>query len=232
MKKIIITLSLVMASMGIINAQTVVVEEEVNKAPTNNVPAYKPSKTDAGFMMELTSYGGFDEIGLKGKFGNSIGFNFLFNLKYKLANKVQLVSQVGINYENYSFTKTDTNTTFPTSVSNNEMDRFSVTAASLSLGARFKLKKSLYTELGATGKWNFSKVYNYEDKDLNGNKREVFVHDVAYLKDITADAYVRLGVKGISLVAYYCLTDMMQTADYAPVVYETPRLRLGISLGL
>lgn len=231
MKKVIITLSLVMASMGIINAQTVVVEEEVNKAPTNNVPAYKPSKTDAGFMMELTSYGGFDEKGLKGKFGNSIGFNFLFNLKYKLANKVQLVSQVGINYENYSFIKTDTNTTFPTSVSNNEMDRFSVTAASLSLGARFKLKKSLYTELGATGKWNFSKVYNYETKDVNGNKTEVFVHDLAYIKDITADAYFRLGVKGISLVAYYRLTDMMQTASYAPVVYETPRLRLGISLG-
>jgi hypothetical protein len=112
------------------------------------------------------------------------------------------------------------------------MDRFSVTAASLSLGARFKLKKSLYTELGAMGKWNFSKVYNYEDKDLNGNKREVFVHDLAYIKDITADAYVRLGVKGISLVAYYRLTDMMQTAGYAPIVYETPRLRLGITLGL
>jgi hypothetical protein len=232
MKKVIITLSLVIASMGIINAQTVVVEEEVNKAPTNNLPAYKPSKTDAGFMMDFTSYGGFDEKGLKGKFGNSFGFNILFNLKYKLAKKVQLVSQVGINFENYSFTKIDTNTPFPTTVSNNEMDRFSVTAASLSLGARFKLKKSLYTELGAMGKWNFSKVYNYETKNENGNKTEVFEHDLAYIKDITADAYVRLGVKGISLVAYYRLTDMMQTAGYAPIVYETPRLRLGITLGL
>ena len=37
--------------------------------------------------------------------------------------------------------------------------------------------------------------------------------------------------KGNQLVAYYRLTDMMQTAGYAPVVYETPRLRLGISLG-
>ena len=232
MKKVIITLSLVMASLGIINAQTVVVEEEVNKAPTTNLPAYTPSKTDAGFIMDFTSYGGFDENGLKGKFGNSIGFNILFNLKYKLANKIQLVSQVGINWENYSFTKNDTNTTFPTAVSNNDMDRFSITAASLSLGARFKLKRSLYTEIGAMGKWNFSKVYNYETKDVNGNKTEVFVHDLAYIKDIAADAYLRLGVKGISLVAYYRLTDMMQTASYAPVVYETPRLRLGISLGL
>jgi hypothetical protein len=232
MKKVIITLSLVMASLGIINAQTVVVEEEVNKAPTDQMPAFTPSKTDAGFMMELTSYGGFDEKGLKGKFGNSIGINILFNLKYRLANKIQLVSQVGINFENYSFTKIDTNTPFPTTVSNNEMDRFSVTAASLSLGARFKLKKSLYTELGAMGKWNFSKVYNYETKNENGNKTEVFVHDLAYIKDITADAYVRLGVKGISLVAYYRLTDMLQTAGYAPIVYETPRLRLGITLGL
>jgi hypothetical protein len=231
MKKVIITLSLVIASMGIINAQTVVVEEEVNKAPTSPMPAFTPSKTDAGFMMELTSYGGFDEKGLKGKFGTSIGINILFNLKYRLANKIQLVSQVGINYENYSFTKTDSNINFPTDTTNNEMDRFSVTAASLSLGARFKLKKSLYTEIGAMGKWNFSKVYNFEDK-LNGNKREVFVHDLAYIKDITADAYLRLGVKGISLVAYYRLTDMMQTAGYAPIVYETPRLRLGITLGL
>jgi hypothetical protein len=232
MKKVIITLSLVIASMGIINAQTLVVEEEVNKAPTNNVPAYKPSKTDAGFMMDFTSYGGFDEKGLKGKFGNSFGFNILFNLKYKLAKKVQLVSQVGINFENYSYTKSDTNTTFPPAISNNDMDRFSVTAASLSLGARFKLKKSLYTEIGAMGKWNFSKVYNYETKNGNGNKTEVFEHDLAYIKDITADAYVRLGVKGFSLVAYYRLTDMMQTAGYAPIVYETPRLRLGITLGL
>lgn len=232
MKKIIITLSLVIASLGIINAQTVVVEEEVNKAPNNIGPAFTPSKTDVGFIVDFTSYGGFDEKGLKGKFGNSFGFNMLFNLKYKLSNKVQLVSQVGMNWENYSFTKTDTNTTFPTDVKNNEMDRFSVTAVSLSLGARFKLKKSLYTELGAMGKWNFSKIYNYETKDGNDNKMEVFVHDLAYIKDITADAYLRLGVKVISLVAYYRLTDMMQTASYAPVAYETPRLRLGISLGL
>jgi hypothetical protein len=232
MKKVIITLSLVMASMGIINAQTVVVEEEVNKAPSNIGPVYKPSKTSFGFMFDFTGYAGFDEKGLKGKLGNSIGFNMLYNLKYKFTNTVQLVSQVGINWENYSFTKTDTNTIFPTAVSNNDMDRFSITAASLSLGSRFKLKKSLYTEIGAMGKWNFSKVYNYETKDANGNKTEIFVHDLAYIKDITADAYLRLGVKGISLVAYYRLTDMMQTASYAPVVYETPRLRVGISLGL
>jgi hypothetical protein len=232
MKKKIITLTLVLASFGIINAQTVVIEEEVDKPKVNSGKNYKTSKTEAGFIVDFTFYGGFDEKGLKGKFNNSIGANILFNLKYKLASNVQLISQVGINNENYSFTKTDTNTTFPSSVGNNMMERFSLTAASFSLGARFKLKKSLYTELGAFGKWNFLKVYNYEDKDANGNKREVFVHDVLFLNDLTADAYFRLGVKGFSVVAYYRLTNMVKTASYAPVVYETPRLRLGISFGL
>jgi len=232
MKKIIVTFTLIMASLAITNAQTVVIEEEVNPVPLNLMQKIAEDKTEAGFIFEGTFYGGLDEKGLKGKLGNSLGFNFLFNLKYKLAKKVQLISQVGINWENYSFSKTDTNTTFPSVVSNNSMERFSLTAAAFSLGARFKLKKSLYTELGAMGKWNFSKVYNYEDKDVNGNKREVFVHDLAFINDFTTDAYLRLGVKGISLVAYYRLTNMMQTASYAPVVYETPRLRLGISLGL
>lgn len=232
MKKIIVTFTLIMVSLAITNAQTVVIEEEVNPAPVKQTQKFAEDKTEAGFIFEGTFYGGLDEKGLKGKLGNSLGFNFLFNLKYKLAKKVQLISQVGINYENYSFSKTDTNTTFPSVVSNNSMERFSLTAAAFSLGARFKLKKSLYTELGAMGKWNFSKVYNYEDKDVNGNKREVFVHDLAFINDFTSDAYLRLGVKGISLVAYYRLTNMMQTASYAPVVYETPRLRLGISIGL
>lgn len=228
MKKIITIIGLMLISSAYTQAQTVVIEETVSRDTVNTA---KQDRIGLGLMLDFTFYGGADEKGLEGKLANSLGINTSINLKYKLHKNLKLVSQLGINVENYAFKKTDTNTTFPSSL-NNSSDRFMVTALSLSLGARVNLGKGFYAEAGAVAKWNFANAYNYETKDANGNNVEVFVRNLNYIKDFNYDAYARIGYEAINIVGYYRLNDMFQTTGIAPVVYEVPRLRLGISIGI
>ena len=64
------------------------------------------------------------------------------------------------------------------------------------------------------------------------NVNEVTIKDLNYINQFNYDAYARLGYKAISIVAYYRMNDMFSVSNIAPVVYEMPRLRLGISLGM
>ncbi|MES2379681.1 MAG: hypothetical protein V4538_01480 [Bacteroidota bacterium] len=228
MKKIITIIGLMLIGSAYTKAQTVVVEETVTRDTVNT---NKQNKVSLGLMLDFTFYGGANEKGLEGTLANSLGVNTAINLKYKLHKNLKLVSQFGINVENYAFKKTDTNTSFPSTL-NNSVDRFMVTALSLSLGARVSLGKGFYAEAGAMAKWNFANAYNYETKDANGNNVEVFVRDLNYIKNFNYDAYARIGYEVINIVAYYRLNDMFQTTSIAPVVYEVPRLRLGISIGM
>lgn len=230
MNKSSLIVAMFFASIFSLNAQTVVLEEEVTKA-IDSTNALIEEKLQLGTMFDFTFYGGGDEKGFKGTLANSLGFNLLFNLKYKLNNSISLISQTGFNIETYAFKKADTNTIFPTNQTYDN-ERFTISALSLSLGARIKVYKKLYTEIGAMSKWNFSKVHNYETKDGNGNFMDVYVHDLGYIKDFNHDAYFRLGYSAINVVAYYRLNNMFQKVNYAPTVYELPRLRLGISIGL
>jgi hypothetical protein len=227
MKKISLLVCLVIGTY-LANAQTVVIEETVQKDTTQ---VQKKKSISLGFMLDFTFYGGADEKGLKGTLANSGGVNALLNAKWPLRKGIMMVFQTGFNFENYAYQRSDTNNVFPTPL-NNDIDVFMLSAYSLSAGARFKVYKSFYTELGAMGKWNFSNAINYQTKDANKNHVEVFVRDLNYVSDFNADAYLRLGYKFINFVAYYRLNDVFKANSIAPVVYELPRLRLGISLGI
>ena len=71
-----------------------------------------------------------------------------------------------------------------------------------------------------------------EKNDANGNVNEITIKDLNYINQFNYDAYARLGYKAISIVAYYRLNNVFSVSNIAPVVYEIPRLRLGISLGM
>ncbi|MFA9214021.1 MAG: hypothetical protein ACEQSR_09275 [Candidatus Methylacidiphilales bacterium] len=228
MKKTILAFIIIISSF-MLKAGAVVVEEPVNKTDTTKQTG---SKFSVGFMLDYTLLNLLDEKGLKGVFDdNGFNINILINVKYNLTKNINLISQFGYNYELYSFEKGDTNTTFPTAVSTNYSERFLLHAISLGIGARINLNKKVYTEFGVMSKFNFSKTYNYEAKNSNGNPIEVYVRDLNYIKDFNHDAYFRLGYNYVNLFAYYRLNDMFKPSNYAPVVYELPRLRIGISYG-
>lgn len=230
MNKTILTMAIIIAGFCNLNAQTVVLDEEVSKT-IDSTKVTKEDKLSSGFMIDFTFYGGGDEKGFKGTLENSLGVNFYFNIKYKLNNTFSIVSQSGYNFESHAFKKSDTNTVFPSNIKN-DMENFTVSAFVLSLGTRVNIYKKLYTEIGVMSKYNFSKVHYYQTKDVNNNLMEVYVHDLAYIKDFNHDAYVRIGYGVVNFVGYYRLNDMFQKVSYTPAVYEVPRLRLGISFGL
>ena len=87
-------------------------------------------------------------------------------------------------------------------------------------------------EIGAFAKYNYTRDLYFEKNDKNGNVNEVTIKNLNYINQFNYDAYARIGYKAISIVAYYRLNDMFSVSNIAPVVYELPRLRLGISLGM
>lgn len=226
-KSIIITILLF--SSVLLQAQTVVIEETVDK-PDQKIT--KPSSIQGGAIWDLTFYGGADQKGIEGSLANSIGFNFLINAKYKLNKHFLTIGYLGFNTENYGFKKTsDNNSSFPRNDTNN-LEKYILGAISGGLGMRFTSNKKAFLEIGAFAKYNYTRDLYFEKNDKNGNVNEVTIKDLNYINQFNYDAYARIGYKSISIVAYYRLNDMFSVSNIAPVVYELPRLRLGISLGM
>ena len=227
MRKSILT-SILLIITFLLQAQTVVIEETVEK-PAQKIT--KPNIIAFGMMWDLTFYGGADQKGIAGTLANSVGLNVLINAKYKLNKHFLTVGYLGLNTENYGFKKTSVNnSSFPNNDSNN-IEKYSLGAISGGLGFRFTNSKKAFLEIGAIAKLNFTRDLYIEKNDTNGNLNEVTIKDLNYINQFNYDAYARLGYKAISIVAYYRLNDMFSVSNIAPVVYEMPRLRLGISLG-
>ncbi len=212
----------------LLQAQTVVIEETVNK-PAQKIT--KPSSIQGGAIWDLTFYGGADQKGIEGTLANSVGFNFLINAKYKFNNHFLTIGYLGFNTENYGFKKTSDNDSFPNNNGNN-LEKYSLGAISGGLGFRFTTNKKAFLEIGAFAKYNYTRDLYMEKNDANGNVNEITIKDLNYINQFNYDAYARLGYKAISIVAYYRLNNVFSVSNIAPVVYEIPRLRLGISLGM
>lgn len=228
MKKSIVT-SILLFITFLLQAQTVVIEETVEK-PVQKIT--KPSSIQGGVIWDLTFYGGADQKGIAGTLANSVGFNFLINAKYKFNNHFLTIGYLGLNTENYGFKKTSDNiSSFPNNDTNN-LEKYSLGAISGGLGFRFTTNKKVFLEIGAFAKYNHTRDLYMEKNDANGNVNEVTIKDLNYINQFNYDAYARLGYKAISIVAYYRMNDMFSVSNIAPVVYEMPRLRLGISLGM
>ena len=228
MRKLIIITILLFSSV-LLQAQTVVIEETVEKT---NQKIAKPSYIEFGAFWDLTFYGGADQKGIQGTLANSVGFNFLIDAKYKFNNHFLTVGYLGLNTENYGFKKTSDNVnSFPNNDSNN-LEKYILGAISGGLGLRFTTSKKAFLEIGAFAKYNYTRDLYFEKNDANGNVNEVTIKDLNYINQFNYEAYARLGYKAISIVAYYRLNDMFSVSNIAPVVYELPRLRLGISLGM
>jgi hypothetical protein len=227
MKKSILT-SILLMSVVMLQAQTVVIEETVEKP---NQKITKPSSIQGGAIWDLTFYGGADQKGIEGTLANSIGFNFLINAKYKFNNHFLTIGYLGFNTENYGFKKTSENDSFPNNNSNN-FEKYSLGAISGGLGLRFTTNKKAFLEIGAFAKYNYTRDLYMEKNDVNGNVNEITIKDLNYINQFNYDAYARLGFKVFSIVAYYRMNDMFSASKIAPIVYEMPRLRLGISLGM
>ena len=229
MKKAIIA-GLFLMQIAYLNAQTVVIEEDVNLVNGDSIKPQKEGKIDVGFMLDLTCYGGANEKGIAGTFANSVGVNFNWRMLYKIHKQIAAIAQIGLNFENYGFKKTLGNDSFPNN-SNNSVEAYQIGALTGALGLKFATKKKSYMEFGAVGKWNYTKNLYVENKDVNGNLNQTTIVDLNYINNFNSDAYLRLGYKLMSVVGYYRLTNMFSTSNIAPVVYELPRLRLGVSLG-
>jgi hypothetical protein len=227
MKKSIVT-SILLFITVLLQAQTVVIEETVEKL-TQKIA--KPNKLAFGIIWDLTFYGGADQKGIAGTLANSVGLNVLINAKYKFNKHVMTIGYIGLNSENYGFKKTRENDSFPNN-SGNKLEKYSLVAISGGLGMRFTTTKKAFLEIGAIAKLNFTRDLYVEKNDANGNLNEITIKDLNYINPFNYDAYARLGYKAISVVAYYRLNDMFSVSNIAPVVYEMPRLRLGISLGI
>ncbi len=227
MGKSILT-SILLFSTILLQAQTVVIEETVNK-PAQKIT--KPSSIQVGAIWDLTFYGGADQKGIEGTLANSVGFNFLINAKYKFNNHFLTIGYLGFNTENYGFKKTSDNDSFPNNNGNN-LEKYSLGAISGGLGFRFTTNKKAFLEIGAFAKYNYTRDLYIEKNDANGNVNEITIKDLNYINQFNYDAYARLGYKAISIVAYYRLNNVFSVSNIAPVVYEIPRLRLGISLGM
>lgn len=227
MGKSILTSILLMCTL-LLQAQTVVIEETVDKP---NQKITKPSNIEFGAFWDLTFYGGADQIGLKGTSANSIGFNFLIDAKYKFNKHFLTIGYLGLNTENYGFKKTTDNDSFP-NINSNNLEKYILGAISGGLGMRFTTTKKAFLEIGAFAKYNHTRDLYFEKNDANGNVNEVTIKDLNYINQFNYDAYARLGYNAISIVAYYRMNDMFSVSNIAPVVYELPRLRLGISLGM
>ena len=227
MKKSIVT-SILLIITVLLQAQTVVIEETVEKL-TQKIA--KPNKLAFGIIWDLTFYGGADQKGIAGTLANSVGLNVLINAKYKFNKHVMAIGYFGLNSENYSFKKTGENDSFP-NINSNKLEKYSLGAISGGLGMRFTTTKKAFLEIGAIAKLNFTRDLYLEKNDANGNLNEITIKDLNYINQFNYDAYARIGYKAISVVAYYRLNDMFSVSNIAPVVYEMPRLRLGISLGI
>jgi hypothetical protein len=228
MGKSILTSILLLSSI-LLQAQTVVIEETVEKP---NQKISKPSNIQFGAIWDITFYGGADQKGIAGTLANSVGINFLINAKHKLNKHFLTIGYLGFNTENYGFKKTsDNNSSFPNNDTNN-LEKYSLGAISGGLGFRFTTNKKVFLEIGAFAKYNHTRDLYMEKNDKNGNVNEVTIKDLNYINQFNYDAYARLGYKAISIVAYYRMNDMFSVSNIAPVVYEMPRLRLGISLGM
>lgn len=213
----------------LLQAQTVVIEETVEKP---NLKISKPSNIQFGAIWDITFYGGADQKGIAGTLANSVGINFLINAKYKLNKHFLTIGYLGFNTENYGFKKTSDNiSSFPNNDTNN-LEKYSLGAISGGLGLRFTNTKKAFLEIGAFAKYNHTRDLYFEKNDKNGNVNEVTVKDLNYINQFNYDAYARIGYKAISVVACYRLNDMFSVTNIAPVVYEMPRLRFGISLGM
>lgn len=222
--------SILLLSTLLLQAQTVVIKEEVNKISTDTIKSKKEDKIAFGFIFDFTFYGGANQKGIEGTLANSLGANFNWRLKYKLHKQIAAIAQLGVNFEKYGFKKTAENDSFPNN-NNNSVEAYQIGALTGGLGLKFSIKKKSYLEIGALGKWNFTRDLYVEKKDVNGNVNETTIKDLNYINKFNYDAYARLGYKAISVVAYYRLNDMFSTSNIAPKVYEMPRLRLGVSLG-
>ena len=227
MRNIFITSILLMSTL-LLQAQTVVIEETVEK-PTTKIT--KPSNIQFGAIWDITFYGGADQKGIEGTLANSVGINFLINTKYRLNKHFLTIGYLGFNTENYGFKKTSGNIIFPNNDSNN-LEKYSLGAISGGLGMRYTTAKKLFLEIGAFAKYNYTRDLYFEKNDQNGNLNEVTIKDLNYISKFNYDVYARIGYKAISVVAYYRLNDMFSVTNIAPLVYEMPRLRLGISLGM
>lgn len=227
MKRNIFITSILLLSTLLLQAQTVVIEETVEKPSTKTT---KPNKLAFGMMWDFTFYGGADQNGIKGTLANSFGINVMMNSKYKFNKHILAIGYLGLNIENYGFEKTGANDSFPNN-NKNDLEKYNLAAVSGGLGMRFTSNKKSYLEVGAFAKWNFTRDLYVEKKDINGNVNETTIKDLNYINAFNYDAYARLGYKVISVVAYYRLNDMFSTSNIASQVYEMPRLRLGVSLG-
>ena len=227
MKKSKVT-SILLFITFLLQAQTVVIEETVEKLTPKIA---KPNKLAIGIIWDLTFYGGADQKGIAGTLANSVGLNVLINAKYKLNKHFLTIGYLGLNTENYGFKKTSDNDSFPNNYSN-KLEKYSLGAISGGLGFRFTTNKKVFLEIGAFAKYNHTRDLYMEKNDKNGNVNEVTIKDLNYINQFNYDAYARLGYKAISIVAYYRMNDMFSVSNIAPVVYEMPRLRLGISLGM
>jgi hypothetical protein len=228
MKKFILCIYTILASAPLmLDAQTVVIREEV----TTDTTIATNEKWNGGYFTDFTFYAGGDEKGMQGTFIRSLGITILPNIKYNISNKVAAVFTFGYIYEQYGFKKSSPNVSFPDSMSYNK-NRFSHSSLVLGLGLTYKIGKQGYLQLGALAKWGFFHSYKYQTSNTDGNKVDIVIRNPGYFNEFTYDAYARLGVEGMGIVAYLRLNDLFAKTSQAPAVYEVPRLRLGIGFGL
>jgi len=206
-------------------AQTVVIKEDVTDTTVTK------SNWEGGFFADFTFYGGFDQKGLDGTLARSLGFSMLPNLKYNFNERLGVVMLFGFSLDQYGFKKSGDNVSFPDSAAFTK-NRFTQSSVAAGLALRYKFNTEAYLQLGAFAKWNVFNTYQYQTSNDKGNTVDVVVRNPGYFHDFSYDAYVRLGVEGLGVLAYYRLSDMFVKTSNNPMVYETPRLRIGIGIGL
>jgi hypothetical protein len=237
MKQIILTLVLV-ASFGILRAQEVLLSEVVEDS-------VKEQSFGANQQHYIHTYYGFGTAPMldNGATAKQLSGTFRFEVgvryKYKVSNHFAVGSDL---YFATAAMYMDTDQ--PASLAF-KSEYYSINSWGLSLYTRFNFGKrgntlGTYLDLIGFGELNPGRYYSYTmETDASDNlighssEKQVMYSKLDFLSKSTAGAGVRVGHKGISLVALYRLTDLLDV-QAAPVGLgqgEFPPLTLMLEIG-
>lgn len=232
------TLVVVMISVLVANSQVVVLDEAVSDTvkeklfgPNQRHYVHTYYSFGTGFSLE-------EETGAK-QFGSTFRFEIGLRYKYKISEYFALGGDLNFSTDMYNFDMEQ-----PASAGY-KSEYYSLNSWGLSVFTRFNIGKrgntlGTYVDLLGYGQWNPGRYYTYfKEEDStdpmlsHSATKQVVYNRLDFLSKTSAGAGLRVGHKGISIVAMYRLTDLLLT-DMQPALMphgELPALNLGLEIG-
>lgn len=237
MKKLIV-LFVFMISVSLAYSQVVVLDEAV--ADTVKEKPFGPNQKH--YVHSYYSFGtGFsleDQTTIK-QIAGTFRFEFGIRYKYKISEHFALGSDLYFATDMHNFDLDQAQSAMY------ESEYYSLNSWGLSVFTRFNVGKrgntlGTFVDLLGYGQWNPGRYYTYfieeESTDpllAHSATKQVVYNRLDFLSKTSAGAGLRIGHKGISLLATYRLTDLVLT-DKQPALLphgELPAFNIALEIG-